>query len=309
MRAAPTTPLLAPGRPPTETYSPQRAVWTAGPTPARAANFVYTREEPISSPYFLAHSTLTLRKGEMLLRASVAALSLHLGAPGLVGSRAAGSQLYVSMSAQQTGVRSLSPACTWRLALDLTPPVEEGSAPSSEAEEGVTLTATVRFAEEAGFEPPQGLLRVESSLPEGQLRLGEMATRWTLSEGVQPIGRAPQLATRVAASHSARALIHTSPAAHCTALCMSRQKRTERLRRPPPLYLRLFPTASFSTLLQTPTIGRTRSGSGVSSRSHSIPSSCSSLNARRLSSPTAPRYPRGRSTYRYLVKISLKIRI
>ena len=125
-----------------------------------------------------------------MLLASIASLSLNVGNPGLLGSTAASARPQVRMSAQQTSVRSLSPACTWRLALDLMPPVEEGAAPSSEAQEGVTLTASVRFAEESGFEPPQGLLLVESCLPEGQLRLGEMSTRWTLSEGVYPKRRA-----------------------------------------------------------------------------------------------------------------------
>lgn len=35
---------------------------------------------------------------------------------------------------------------------------------------------------ESGYEPPQGLIRVESSLPEDALQLGEVDSRWTLSE-------------------------------------------------------------------------------------------------------------------------------
>mmetsp|Transcript_30513 Transcript_30513/g.93302 ORF Transcript_30513/g.93302 Transcript_30513/m.93302 type:complete len:203 (-) Transcript_30513:330-938(-) len=69
--------------------------------------------------------------------------------------------------------RSLSPATSWRLQLELDTP---GSA------EKVLVTAAVRFREEEGYEPPQGFLRVDSCLPEGLLPTGEAPGRWMLSE-------------------------------------------------------------------------------------------------------------------------------
>ena len=69
--------------------------------------------------------------------------------------------------------RSLTPRCTWRIKLDLTAP---GVATP------VTVTASVRFAEDEGFEPPQGFLLVENCVPEGVLKLGQQSGRWTLSE-------------------------------------------------------------------------------------------------------------------------------
>ena len=73
---------------------------------------------------------------------------------------------------------SLTPASTWRLAIRLTPPGAEEAADAAATE----LTVTLRFATEGGYEPPQGLMLVESSLPEGAVQLGEQADRWTLSE-------------------------------------------------------------------------------------------------------------------------------
>jgi hypothetical protein len=69
--------------------------------------------------------------------------------------------------------RTLSPATSWRLQLELGKP---------ESSEKVSVTATVRFREEDGYEPPQGFLRVDSCLPEGVLQLGEAPVRWQLSE-------------------------------------------------------------------------------------------------------------------------------
>jgi len=67
--------------------------------------------------------------------------------------------------------RTLTPSSTWRIKLDL------------EAN-GVTATvqASLRFAEDEGYEPPQGVLLVESCIPEGALALGEQPARWLLSE-------------------------------------------------------------------------------------------------------------------------------
>lgn len=63
----------------------------------------------------------------------------------------------------------------WRLRLRL-------SMPDAAADAPLELTANVRFGEEVGYEPPQGLLRVESSLPEGVLATGDQPKRWKLSE-------------------------------------------------------------------------------------------------------------------------------
>lgn len=70
-------------------------------------------------------------------------------------------------------VRTLTPATSWRVKLDLTAP---GAASP------VTITASIRFAEEEGYEPPQGALLVESCVPENALKLGEQKARWLLSE-------------------------------------------------------------------------------------------------------------------------------
>ena len=71
-------------------------------------------------------------------------------------------------------VASLDPACTWRMKLDVTAPKTSGKF--------ATIQANVRFAEEEGFEPPQGFMTVESCVPEGALTLGQQQTRWQLSE-------------------------------------------------------------------------------------------------------------------------------
>jgi len=78
-----------------------------------------------------------------------------------------------------SSVRSLAPDCSWRIKLELTAP---GSATP------VVVTGTVRFAEETGYEPPQGSLLVESCMPEGTLTLGEQSTRWQLSEDPEDRG-------------------------------------------------------------------------------------------------------------------------
>ena len=77
-------------------------------------------------------------------------------------------------SVGESSTRSLTPASTWRVKIDLTAP-GGGAAP-------VTVNADLRFAEEEGFEPPQGFLRVERCVPEGALTLGEQPARWLLSE-------------------------------------------------------------------------------------------------------------------------------
>jgi hypothetical protein len=74
---------------------------------------------------------------------------------------------------------SLTPACTWKVKLVLT---AEGCATP------VTVTANVRFAEEDGYEPPQGFLLVESCIPEGAVTLGQQPARWTLSEDPEDRG-------------------------------------------------------------------------------------------------------------------------
>jgi len=73
----------------------------------------------------------------------------------------------------KASTRALTPASSWKVKLDL-------KAPSSA--HTVTITGTVRFAEEEGYEPPQGKLSVDSCLPEGSLRLGEQPAQWSLSE-------------------------------------------------------------------------------------------------------------------------------
>ena len=75
----------------------------------------------------------------------------------------------------EVDTRSLTPACSWRIKLDMRAPGSNGANP-------VTITANLRFAEEEGFEPPQGFMRVESCMPEGALKLGQQSARWTLSE-------------------------------------------------------------------------------------------------------------------------------
>ena len=71
--------------------------------------------------------------------------------------------------------RTLTPTSTWRLKLDLTAPRTSGN-------DIVSIFASVRFAEEDGFEPPQGFLNVESCLPDGVVMLGQQKKRWQLSE-------------------------------------------------------------------------------------------------------------------------------
>jgi hypothetical protein len=67
-----------------------------------------------------------------------------------------------------SSVQSLTPASTWRLKMDLTAPKTSG--------QYATITANVRFAEEEGFEPPQGFMTVDSCLPEGTVTLGQQKT-------------------------------------------------------------------------------------------------------------------------------------
>lgn len=73
-----------------------------------------------------------------------------------------------------SGKRSLTPECKWGLKMDLTAPRTSGKYAS--------VTTTVRFSEEDGFEPPQGFMTVDSCLPGGTLTLGQQKTRWLLSE-------------------------------------------------------------------------------------------------------------------------------
>lgn len=73
-----------------------------------------------------------------------------------------------------SNTRTLTPASTWRMKLDVTAPKTSGKF--------ATIQANVRFAEEDGFEPPQGFMTVESCVPEGALKLGQQQTRWQLSE-------------------------------------------------------------------------------------------------------------------------------
>jgi len=108
-----------------------------------------------------------------LLACVSAAVGLHL--PHLPPASARTSRA-VLMQEAATGARSLSPSCTWRIALNLRAPN------TPDEEESQLVTAVVRFAEEPGYEPPQGKLRVESCLPEGLLRIGEAEARWVLSE-------------------------------------------------------------------------------------------------------------------------------
>ena len=83
--------------------------------------------------------------------------------------------------AGESAVRSLSPECTWRINLELTS--EDAFKPRP-----VSLSAVLRFAEEDGFEPPQGFVRVESCVPEGVLTLGQQPARWQLSEDPEDRG-------------------------------------------------------------------------------------------------------------------------
>jgi hypothetical protein len=70
--------------------------------------------------------------------------------------------------ADDSALKSLTPGCTWKMKIDLTAPKTSGKyAP---------VTANVRFAEEDGFEPPQGFMTVDSCLPEGSLTLGQQKT-------------------------------------------------------------------------------------------------------------------------------------
>jgi hypothetical protein len=70
--------------------------------------------------------------------------------------------------------RSLTPDCPWRLKLDLVAPRTSGKI--------VSITANLRFAEEEGYEPPQGFVTVDSCLPDGAMALGRQKRRWQLSE-------------------------------------------------------------------------------------------------------------------------------
>lgn len=81
--------------------------------------------------------------------------------------------VYLFAGADGSGVRSLAPDVSWRVKLDLTAP--GASSP-------VTLTASFRFSEQDGYEPPQGALLVESCAPEGALVLGQQKAQWLLSE-------------------------------------------------------------------------------------------------------------------------------
>ena len=72
-----------------------------------------------------------------------------------------------------SSTRLLTPATAWRVRLDLN---------SASCATPVSVTATLRFAEDDGYEPPQGKLLVESCVPEGAIALGEQVARWTLSE-------------------------------------------------------------------------------------------------------------------------------
>lgn len=83
-----------------------------------------------------------------------------------------------SYSVAESSTRSLTPASTWKVKIDLTAPVAEGAPLGAP----VTINADLRFAEEEGFEPPQGFLRIERCVPEGALTLGEQPARWQLSE-------------------------------------------------------------------------------------------------------------------------------
>ena len=79
--------------------------------------------------------------------------------------------------------RTLTAATTWRLSLSIDAPgADEPAEP---------LIATVVFEEDEGFEPPQGTLAVQATLPEGVLASGvetdlygriKRTQRWTLSE-------------------------------------------------------------------------------------------------------------------------------
>ena len=79
-----------------------------------------------------------------------------------------------SFSKSSSGAsRSLSPDSLWRVQLDLTAPTSASTK---------RITGTVRFAEEEGYEPPQGFMRVESCDPEATLLDGQQPARWRLSE-------------------------------------------------------------------------------------------------------------------------------
>uniref|UniRef100_A0A7S0I175 Uncharacterized protein n=1 Tax=Phaeocystis antarctica TaxID=33657 RepID=A0A7S0I175_9EUKA len=90
-------------------------------------------------------------------------------------TRAAGATMDVEKRREELASGALNPATFWRLALNLHPPNKPDG-------ESVELIVTLRFMQEQGFEPPQGLMLVESCLPEGTVELGEQKDRWTLSE-------------------------------------------------------------------------------------------------------------------------------
>ena len=75
---------------------------------------------------------------------------------------------------QQTTEASLTAATLWRLSLSLKK--EGSSAPATD------VTVSLRFEEEPGYEPPQGMVRVEACVPEGIVELGVQPQRWQLSE-------------------------------------------------------------------------------------------------------------------------------
>ena len=75
---------------------------------------------------------------------------------------------------QQATEASLTAATLWRLSLSLKK--EGSSAPATD------VTVSLRFEEEPGYEPPQGMVRVEACVPEGIVELGVQPQRWQLSE-------------------------------------------------------------------------------------------------------------------------------
>ena len=52
----------------------------------------------------------------------------------------------------------------------------------------MSISASVRFAEVEGYEPPQGQMLVESCMPEGALSLGQQKAQWLLSEDPEDRG-------------------------------------------------------------------------------------------------------------------------
>lgn len=86
--------------------------------------------------------------------------------------------------AAATTERSLTSASQWRLSFSV-------QAPGSGSPASEPLIANVVFEEDEGYEPPQGTVRVVSTLPEGTLASGividaygrsKATQRWTLSE-------------------------------------------------------------------------------------------------------------------------------